>query len=318
MSATPSSIDARSQRRGPARERDQRAVGRGAGRPARVREQHQREQTGDLAVAGQQPPQLARQPDRLAREVAALEVGARRRGVALVEDQVEHMEHDAQPLGTLGLGRELERHAGGLEPLLGAADALGHRRLGHQERVRDLQRGEAADGAQGERELRRRRQPGLAAEEQQPQRVVLAVAGVLARGGREQRVGGDLRRGGLLAAPLGPLRPHLVDQPARGHGDQPGARVLGHAVARPLRGGGDERLLHRVLGRVEAPVAPHERAEDLRREPAQQVLLGGRQLHTSSPPASMIGRTSIAANVAFGQRAAISVARSIDSQSTIR
>ena len=40
----------------------------------------------------------------------------------------------------------------------------------------------------------------------------------------------------------------------------------------PLLGRGEQRLLHGVLARVELPVAPDQRAEDLRRELAQQVL----------------------------------------------
>ena len=57
-----------------------------------------------------------------------------------------------------------------------------------------------------------------------------------------------------------------------GDRDQPAARVVRDAVARPLRGGREQRLLHRVLGGVEVPVAAHQRAEDLRRQLAQQVL----------------------------------------------
>ena len=57
--------------------------------------------------------------------------------------------------------------------LLGAADALRHRRFGHQERAGDLGRGQAADGAQRQRDGRRARQRRMAAHEQQDQRVVL-------------------------------------------------------------------------------------------------------------------------------------------------
>jgi hypothetical protein len=55
-------------------ERDERAVGRRPGRAARVGEQHQREQAGDLAVSRQPLAQLAGEPDRLA--------GGARRGAA--------------------------------------------------------------------------------------------------------------------------------------------------------------------------------------------------------------------------------------------
>ena len=54
------------------------------------------------------------------------------------------------------------------------------------------------------------------------------------------------------------------------------ARRSGHCAAR-----GEQRLLHRVLARVEVPVAADERAEDLRRERAQQILDVGVRAHIS-------------------------------------
>ena len=57
------------------------------------------------------------------------------------------------------------------------------------------------------------------------------------------------------------------------------ATVTSHASGlsgTPSRGhcrGGEQRLLHGVLARVELPVPPDERAEDLRRKLAQQVLI---------------------------------------------
>ena len=87
-------------------ERDERAVGARAFGATRVGEQHEREQAGDLAVVGEQRVQHAGEPDRLGGEVGALQVVARRGRVALVEDEVEHLQHDAQPLGALVVGRE--------------------------------------------------------------------------------------------------------------------------------------------------------------------------------------------------------------------
>ena len=85
----------------------------------------------------------------------------------------------------------------------------------------------------------------------------------------------------------------------------------------------EQRLLHRVLGRVEVPVAAHQRAEDLRRQLAQQVL-GGVSRHgdaqiPSSSTESTIGRTSTYSPSASGLTswAAISVARSKLAHSTI-
>ena len=52
-------------------ERDQRAVGASPRRAAGIGEQHQREQTGDLAVVGQQSMELTGQADRLGAELDA-------------------------------------------------------------------------------------------------------------------------------------------------------------------------------------------------------------------------------------------------------
>ena len=94
--------------------------------------------------------------------------------------------------------------------------------------------------------------------------------------------------------------------------------MLGHALRRPLVRGGQQRLLHRVLAGVEVPVPAHERAEDLRRQLAQQALDAHVVDHISIPAGSMTGRTSIGANLALGHAAAISTARSIVSHSTMR
>ena len=79
--------------------------------------------------------------------------------------------------------------------------------------------------------------------------------------------------------------------------NQPAARVVGQAVARPLRGRGDQRLLHRVLGGGEIAEAADDRAEHLRRELAQQLLgaeiqRGARHRYSSGGPL-ITCRTSI-------------------------
>src|SRR5689334_2745031 len=78
--------------------------------------------------------------------------------------------------------------------------------------------------------------------------------------------------------------------------NQPAARVVRHAFLRPLHAGGDERFLHRVFGGGEVLEAADRRAENLRRELAQQIL-GGRiqsgNRHTSTGGALITSRTSI-------------------------
>ncbi len=69
---------------------------------------------------------------------------------------------------------------------------------------------------------------------------------------------------------------HLLRELApQGDVVQPAARVGGDALRRPLRGGRDQRLLHRVLRGGEVAVAAGHRAEHLRREVAQQAPDGG-------------------------------------------
>ncbi len=146
-------------------ERDQGAVGQGAGRAPGIREQHERQETRHLAVVGQQPSDGADQPDRLAGELAALEVGAGGGGVALVEDQVQDLQNHPKPPIPLVLWRHAERYAACLDGPLGPADALGHGRLGDEEGAGDFGRSQAADGAQGQRYLGGWRERRMAAHE---------------------------------------------------------------------------------------------------------------------------------------------------------
>src|SRR3982074_3618509 len=126
----------------------------------------------------------------------------------------------------------------------------------------------------------------MTTEEQESQRVVAV--------GNLQLVPLRERRDRALAPLPRLIAPELVSQATGRDGDQPAAWVLRQALGGPLGGGGQQRLLYRVLARVEVPVATDEGAEDLRRELAEQVLDGRRRAHISSPPGSMIGRTSIA------------------------
>jgi hypothetical protein len=255
-----------------------------------------REQARDLAVVRQERVHRAREPQRLGHEVVALQVGADAARVALVEDQIEHVQHRAQAFLALALGGHGERHAGVLDLLLRAADALRHRRLGHEIRVRDLGRREPADGAQRKRDRGRRRQHRMAAHEEQQQRVVvLAGLGVLGRR-RELRVGRLLPQHlGLAPAPRD-LAAQLVGHAPRGDLDKPRPRVVGHALVGPLHRGGEQRFLHGVLGGREVAEAADHCAEHLRRELAQQVLVGLRRARRQTSPLVLLiitGWTSI-------------------------
>ena len=194
--------------------------------PARVGEQHEREQPDRLGQGGRQGrrggQQHPGQADRLRGELAALGPLTGGCRVALVEHQVQHVADDAHPLGELG-GVDLaepgtRRLDGGLRP----ADALRHRRLGDEEGAGDLRGGEAPDGAQGQGELRRRRHGRMAAEHEQ-------VEGVVGVGGG--RVDGFELEDRLLApAPCALAAPGIHQPPVRDR-DEPGSRIVGDALA---------------------------------------------------------------------------------------
>ena len=69
--------------------------GPSAGGPPRVGQQHQRQQAGHLAVLRQQPVQPAGEPDRLPDSAGPVSSSPSLVRVALVEDQVQHVQHGA-------------------------------------------------------------------------------------------------------------------------------------------------------------------------------------------------------------------------------
>lgn len=88
-------------------------------------EQHQRQQPAHVVLAGQQPVQHAGQADRLLGQAHALQPAplrpARAGGIALVEDQIEDVQHRAQPRGV-----ERQRERRRTDRGLGPTDPLGH------------------------------------------------------------------------------------------------------------------------------------------------------------------------------------------------
>ena len=202
--------------------------------PARVVQQHQREQAEHLGLVGHQHREHLAEPDRL-----VAQLGARRRPVALVEDQVDDGQHRPEPLGQQVVGRDAERDPGRPDLPLRPHEPLGHRRLGDEERARDLVGREPAEGSQRERHLRLGRERGMAAREDQAEPFVgnrLVLLAGLDRLERGQQLGLAPER--LLAA-------NPVDRPVARGRQQPGTGVGGGAFARPPLDRGGECLLHR-------------------------------------------------------------------------
>ena len=128
--------------------------------------------------------------------------------------------------------------------------------------------------------------------------------------------GGSLDHDGddVLAPAAGVVAAVLLDQPTGRHPDQPAERVVGLALGGPRGGGGDQRLLHRVLRVGEVAVAADDGAEDLRRELAQQVLGARGRGHTSGSGALITWRTSMRLRIGapFGPGAADACGRDLD------
>ena len=114
-------------------------------------------------------------------------------------------------------------------------------------------------------------------------------------GGKERR-GRCFHRDDSFPATPGQIGAQVVRHAPRGDLDEPAPRVVWHALVGPLHRRREQGLLHRVFRGGEITEATEHRAENLRRELAQQVLAGGVQgvsRHMSAGGALMTSRTSI-------------------------
>ncbi len=100
----------------------------------------------------------------------------------------------------------------------------------------------------------------------------------------------------LFRATTRALAAQMIRHSPRGDLDQPSARVVWKSFLRPLQRGSKQRLLHGILCSAEIAEATDHRAENLRRQLAQQVLVGELRRgarHTSTGGALITSRTSI-------------------------
>ena len=173
-----------------------------------------------LGLVGHQHAEELRQPDRLAAEVVPDMRLARRCGVALVEDEVEHRQ-DGPQAGLAGGGRAARgtgcRPSGSSASRERAAAPSPARRRGTRARS---PRGQTADLAQGQRDLRVGGERRVAAREDERQPVVRDRAHRLLLGREVSEPGQQLRLAGER-----PLTPDAIDRPVPGGGDDPGAGV---------------------------------------------------------------------------------------------
>ena len=218
-------------------------------------QEHQREESTDLGIIGEAGVHEPREPDRLGAQIVAREVVTRRRGVALVEDQVEAREHSGEPFLEQPRGWDAERNTCFEDLALGAHDALRQCRLAHHERPGQLGRAESGDGLQRERDPRFDRERGVTAREQETQSVVFDRRGGDIGGGVGVVVFATQPRD--LAGEVGVAAQPVEGLAARGGGDpRPG---LGrNALLRPHLERDRERILRGVFGQRQIAEPPGE------------------------------------------------------------
>ena len=228
--------------------------------------------------------QHPREPDRLLRQVRPLQLVPAAARVALVEDQVEDAQHAAQARRSVFRRRQRERHA-----------RIADQRLALEMRcaiVRSATRNALAISAvvspPTARSVRAIAEAGVSAGWQLMKSTTSVSSSSLTSSPAESSL-----RAATLSRCAGTARCALVDQPPRRRLDQPAARLLRNAVTRPAQSRGEQRLLDGVLGRVEIAEPANQRAEDLRRELAQQVLDAAR--HVQRGPSAVWRYASISA-----------------------
>jgi hypothetical protein len=198
---------------------------------ARCVQLHQGDEAVDLRFRGEQLGEDAAEPQRLLDQLGPHPVLAGGRRVALVEDEVDRLEHGGETVGELVALGHLERHPRLRERALGAHDPLRDRRLRDQVRASDLPRRQAGEQAQRERHPRIGREHRMAGREDQAQEIVVEriVDPRLKIGVLDLAADLDLQRelSRLSLVHLGSAQ--AVDRPVLGRAHQPGARVVRYA-----------------------------------------------------------------------------------------
>jgi hypothetical protein len=101
-------------------------------------EQHERQQSDGLGLAGKERGQTARKAKRIGNEVTADELFAGGRQVTLVEQEVQNAENCLEPRRERCAFRDFVRDAGARDLLLRPSDALSDRCFGDKECTRDF------------------------------------------------------------------------------------------------------------------------------------------------------------------------------------
>src|SRR5438874_1207812 len=212
---------------------------------------HQRNEPVDFRLGRRQLGQDPAQTERVLAQRRSDPVLARSRGIALVEDQVDHLEDRGEARRALGPARHLEPDVCLGEGPLRPDDALRDARDRHEEPPCDLLSRQTAEDAKGEGDTCVPRKDRMARHEDEAEEVVPDVL-------IDRRV-----RVYALLSPFD-IAPHLfvlalerlaaadrVDRAMLRRRHQPGARLLRHTRGGPLLERGNESVLRELLGRTD-------------------------------------------------------------------
>ena len=172
------------------------------------------------------------------------------------------MEDSGQPVWQLVARRHLVGDSSVANLVFCSHDPLRERRRGGEERLPDFLGLEPADLAQGQRDACVGIQRGMAAGEDEPQSIVgdLVVFFKMCLAiGTDERI--DLRRQLVDHCVEARRAAQAIDRFEASGRDEPRARVVGNAVARPRLERGRKRIMQRLLCAIEVAEQTDERRE---------------------------------------------------------
>ena len=200
----------------------------------------------NFGFGGEKLGEHAAEAERIFAEGGAHPFIARGRGIAFVENQVDHREDGFDPQAQFFAARRFKRNMCFRESFLGAEDALAHGFFRHQEGAGNFRRGEAADQTQGKSDAAFDRKDRMAGREDEPehvivddliQRAIQSIAEMLLL--LKFEFAGNFFV--LLHQHLATAK--IIDGAALGRGHQPRAGIFGDAFSGPDFEGSDERVL---------------------------------------------------------------------------
>ena len=273
---------------------------------------HQRHEPVDLRLGRGELRQHPTEAERLVAQAGPHPVVARGRRVALVEDEIDHLEDRCEPDGKGVRARDLERHVGLGQRSLRANDPLGDGRLGDEEGAGDLVGRQPAEEPERQGDPRLARQDRMAGREHEAEQVVahVVVPGRLEGGHRHRLLDREVTSELLVLSVEHRPPSEEVDGPMLGRGHQPRAWVARDPGLRPLLERRDQRVLGELLGDPHVTDDPRKPGDEPGGFDAPDRLDGlvGLGRHQGGPSSiswiSISARSPVARDRSSGQRRA--------------